>query len=70
MKTLTVISPTEINTIKNAIDKIEEIRNDINSKNQDNRSKYELVTSILDIEEVLAAINVKLESVIEVNSTQ
>lgn len=70
MKTLTVISPTEINTIKNAIDKIEEIRNDINSKNQDNRSKYELVTSILDIEEVLAAISVKLESVIEVNSTQ
>lgn len=70
MKTLTVISPTEINTIKNAIDKIEEIRNDINSKNQDNRSKYELVTSILDIEEVLAAISEKLESVIEVNSTQ
>ena len=66
MTKLTVISPTEINTIKFAMDKIEEIRENINSVNQENQSKDDLVASILNIEEVLAMVSRELETVIEV----
>lgn len=34
MTDIIIISPTEVNIIKLAIDKIDEIRNDINSVNQ------------------------------------
>lgn len=66
MTNLTVISPSEIIAINFAIEKIEEIRENINCENQENRSKDDLVTSILDIEEVLTMVVDRLESVITV----
>jgi len=69
MTNLTIISPTEVNTIKFAIDKIEEIRENINYENQENKSKDDLVTSILDIEEVLTMVTRELETVLAVHST-
>lgn len=66
MTNLTVISPLEIIAINFAIEKIEEIRENINCENQENRSKDDLVTSILDIEEVLTMVIDRLESVITV----
>lgn len=66
MTNLTVISPLEIIAINFAIEKIEEIRENINCENQENRSKDDLVTSILDIEEVLTMVVDRLESVITV----
>lgn len=68
MTNLTVFSPTEINSIKFAIDKIEEIRNDIKSENQENKSKDDLITSIFDIEEVLAMVSENLETAIAVHA--
>lgn len=64
MTNITVISPTEINTIRFSIDKIEEIRENINSENQENKSKDDLVMSVLDIEEVLNMVSEKLKTVI------
>lgn len=64
MTNITVISPTEINTIRFSIDKIEEIRENINSENQENKSKDDLVMSVLDIEEILNMVSEKLKTVI------
>ena len=47
------ISQIDLNLIRFAILKIDEIRDNINSENQENKNKEDLVTSILDIEEVL-----------------
>ena len=66
MTNLTVISSAEINAIKFAIEKIEEIRDNINFENQENKSKDDLVMSIIDIEEVLTMVNEHLEKVIEI----
>ena len=67
MTKIMTISPTEVNTIKFAIDKIEEIRENINSVNQDNQSKEDLVMSIIDIEEVLTMVNRELETVLAIH---
>lgn len=53
MKNIMTISQIDLNLIRFAILKIDEIRNNINSENQENKNKEDLVTSILDIEEVL-----------------
>lgn len=66
MTNLTVISPSDIFNINFAIEKIEEIRENINCENQENRSKDDLVDSILDIEEVLTMVVDRLEGVIAV----
>ena len=66
MTNLTVISSAEINAIKFAIEKIEEIRDNINFENQENKSKDDLVMLIIDIEEVLTMVNEHLEKVIEI----
>ena len=66
MTNLTVISPSEIIAINFAIEKIEEIRENINCVNQENQSKDDLISSILDIEEVLTMVVDRLESVITV----
>lgn len=66
MTNITIISPSEVVKIDLAIDKLEEIREHINCENQENRSKDDLVTSILDIEEVLAMVVNKLEDVIKI----
>lgn len=66
MTNLTVISPSDIFNINFAIERIEEIRENINCENQENRSKDDLVDSILDIEEVLTMVVDRLESVITV----
>ena len=63
---ITTISPSEVVDINFAINKLEEIRENINCNNQENRSKDDLVTSILDIEEVLAMVVSKLENVIKI----
>ena len=70
MTNITVISPTEINTINFAIDKIEEIRENINSENQENKSKDDLVMSVLDIEEVLNMISEELKTVVVIHATR
>ena len=44
MTNIITISSTEVNTIEFAIDKIEEIRQNINSVNQENQVKEDLVT--------------------------
>lgn len=67
MTKIMTISPTEVNTIKFAIDKIEEIRENINSVNQENQSKENLVKSIIDIEEVLTIVSRELETVLAVH---
>ena len=67
MTNIITISPTEVNTIKFAIDKIEEIRENINSVNQEKLSKDDLVTSILDIEEVLSMVNRELETILSIH---
>lgn len=64
MKKITIISESEIDSIKFAIDRINDIREHINSENQDNRIKSELVMSLIDIEEVLSMVSDKLEEVI------
>lgn len=53
MKNIMTISQIDLNLIRFAILKIDEIRDNINSENQENKNKEDLVTSILDIEEVL-----------------
>ena len=67
MTKIITISPTEVNTIKFAIDKIGEIRENINSVNQENLSKEDLVMSIIDIEEVLTMVSRDLETVLVVH---
>lgn len=67
MTNIITISSTEVNTIKFAIDKIEEIRENINSVNQENLSKDDLVMSILDIEEVLSMVNRELETILAIH---
>lgn len=66
MTNITIISPQEVVKIDLAIDKLEEIREHINCENQENRSKDDLVMSILDIEEILAMVVSKLEDVIKI----
>ena len=66
MTNITIISTEEIATINFAINKIEEIRSNINCENQNNRRKNELIDSILDIEEALTMVVNKLEDVITV----
>lgn len=70
MTNITVISPTEINTIKFAIDKIEELRENINSENQENKSKDDLVMSVLDIEEVLNMVSEELKTVVAIHTSR
>ena len=70
MTNITVISQTEINTINLAIDKIEEVRENINSENQDNKSKDDLVMSILDIEEVLSMVSEELKTVVAIHAVR
>lgn len=70
MTNITIISPTEINTIKFAIDKIEEVRENINSENQENKSKDDLVMSVLDIEEILNMVSEELKTVVAIHATQ
>lgn len=57
-----IISPIEVNTINFAIEKIDEIRENIDCENQELRTKDDLVTSILDISEVLTMISENLKS--------
>lgn len=64
MKNITIISESEIDSIKFAIDKINSIREHINSESQDSRSKKDLVMSLIDIEEILFMVSDKLEEVI------
>lgn len=70
MTNITVISQTEINTINLAIDKIEEVRENINSENQENKSKDDLVMSILDIEEVLSMVSEELKTVVAIHAVR
>lgn len=70
MTNITVISQTEVNTINFAIDRIEEVRENINSENQENKSKDDLVMSILDIEEVLNMISRELETVVAIHAAR
>lgn len=69
MTNITVISQTEVNTINFAIDRIEEVREIINSENQENKSKDDLVTLILDIEEVLNMVSRELKTVVAIHTT-
>lgn len=61
MKNVIVVSPEEINVIKSVIDKIEDVRYEINNTNQENKSKDDLVTSILDIEDILDDVSNELQ---------
>lgn len=70
MTNITVISQTEVNTINFAIDRIEEVRENINSENQENKSKDDLVMSILDIEEVLNMISRELKTVVAIHAAR
>ncbi len=70
MTNITVISQTEINTINFVIDKIEEVRENINSENPENKSKDDLVISVLDIEEFLNMVSKELKTVVALHAAR
>ena len=70
MTNITVISQTEINTINFVIDKIEEVRENINSENPENKSKDDLVISVLDIEKFLNMVSKELKTVVALHAAR